>query len=152
LSSEVTNDPTKATRVRIFLLQCVARKQRSNYDGEIMVNKFSDAPNIIYKQNGRVKKQLSFVDAMVQHGKLINSEEIIMAKRIAGRAYEGSLKEYFLILKDADSPNALPCDDDVLEASGTGPTTPVTSTRQSLGSVLKRKLSESTIERNKRKK
>jgi len=146
--TEVSNDPTKSTRVRIFLLQCVARQQRATYQGEIMVNKFSDTPNIVFKQNGRISKVLSFVEAMKQLGNKITDADIIRAKRIAGRAYEGCLKEYFMILNEDDSPGSNPIstetvdDGAVLEATGES---------QSLGNALKRKLSEHSNNLNKRK-
>jgi len=150
INAEVSNDPVKSTWVRIFLLQCIARKHRPTFDGKIMVNKFSDSPNILYKKNGRIIKQLSFVDAVVKHGNIISEEDRVRAKRIAGRAYEGSLKEYFLILKEDNSPVNIVDEVEILEAQGSASTTSA-SANMTLSKALKRKLSESTLDKSKKK-
>jgi len=103
-NAEISNDPVKATRVRLFLLQCIARSQRKTFKGDVIVNKFADSPNIIFKKDGRVTKQLSFVDAILQHKSEVTRDELLAATRIAGRAYESSLREYFLVLNENHLP------------------------------------------------
>jgi len=140
--------------VGIFLLQCIARKHRTTFDGEIMVKWLISSrthQTLFTKKNGRIVRQLSFVDAIVKHGNIISDEDLIRAKRIAGRAYEGSLKEYFLILKEDHSPTSLINEVEVLEAQGNAATHPV-SASSTLSKALKRKLSESTLDQSKKNK
>ncbi|MBF0208773.1 MAG: hypothetical protein HQK53_18050 [Oligoflexia bacterium] len=100
---EVSNDPVKSTRVRIFLLQCIARKLREmavNKDEEISVNRYSDTPNIIFKRDGKVVRQLGFVSAVSTHGEMVEVNDITKARRIAGKVYAGSLENYFVIVPE----------------------------------------------------
>jgi len=152
---EVSSDPVKSTRVRINLLQSVSRHERPTFNGEIMVNKYSDTPSIIYKRDNRVVKHLSFIDAMSTLGHTITETELAKAYQIVGKSYKGSLKEYFLVLNDKDSPaqssqipNTLD-DGVVLTAQGSAM---ATAPGLSLGIALKRKLSGSNLDSSKKKK
>ncbi|MBF0209170.1 MAG: hypothetical protein HQK53_20110 [Oligoflexia bacterium] len=102
---EVTNDPVKSTRVRIFLLQAIVRRLRereTNKNVEILVSKYSDNPSIIFKNEGKVVRQVGYVESIQKHGKLVSSDEINKARRIAGMAYAGYLESYFIIVPEAN--------------------------------------------------
>ncbi|MBF0209110.1 MAG: hypothetical protein HQK53_19805 [Oligoflexia bacterium] len=102
----MTNDPVKSTRVRIFLLQAIARKLReadTTKKADISVSRYSDTPTITFRREGRVIKQMSFVEAVTSHGRLVSFEEIAKARRIAGQVYTGVLENYFIIVPDVPS-------------------------------------------------
>ncbi|MBF0209109.1 MAG: hypothetical protein HQK53_19800 [Oligoflexia bacterium] len=120
---EVTNDPVKSTRVRIFLLQAIVRRLREmevNKNIEILVSKFSDNPSIVFKSNGKVTNQIGFVESIQKHGKIVSSDEINKARRIAGRAYAGYLESYFIIVPEANVHHPLTGSNEVPVASGSG--------------------------------
>jgi len=153
---EINNDPTKATRVRIFLLQAVARKLRAQNQGEdILVNRYSDSPNLIIKKNGRTIKQLTFVDTMLQYGGLVTQDEADRAKGMAGKIYKGSLKDYFLILEEdevlpASIPKPRPSS--VSDGAGNLADSVQQQHRSSYSSAFKRRRENDSKPENKRKK
>jgi len=105
---EISNDPVRSTRVRIFLLQAIARKMRPTFDGDVIVNKYSDSPNLILKKNNRTVGQFSFVQAILKHGHLLSVDDVERAKVIAGIMFIGSLKDYFLVIEDTAIPEQIP--------------------------------------------
>jgi len=105
---EIQNDPVRATRVRIYLLQAIARKMRPKHDGDVIVSKYSDAPNLILKKDGGTTGQYSYVQAIIKFGHMLSTDDTERAQNTAGPVYNCSLKDYFLILDDKNLPDQVP--------------------------------------------
>lgn len=105
---EVSNDPVKSTRVRISIMQAIARQINRVGDQEAVVTKFIDSPTLIIRNSGRVIKNLSYVDSILQYGEKLSPEDIEKGMKIAGRSYQGQMENNFLILRDTDKPPVIP--------------------------------------------
>jgi len=105
---EIHNDPVRSTRVRLFLLQAMARKMRPKHDGDIIVSKYADAPSIILKKDNKTIQQLSYVQAIIKHGHLLSTDDVERASNIAGELFYGSMRDYFLVLEDKSLPDKIP--------------------------------------------
>lgn len=105
---EISNDPVKSTRVRIALLQAVARQINRSGDQEAVVTKYIDSPTLIIRSGGRIIKNISFVDTILQYGSKISPEDMEKAKKIAGRSYINQMESTFLILKESDNEVVIP--------------------------------------------
>ena len=94
----VSNDPTKGTRVRVEILQQLAIAVRATVEGrgaEIVVSKFEPRPMLLFKRGGRVYKRLFYSDALNKFGRLVRPQAYELAKKIAGREYEGRMDVVF---------------------------------------------------------
>lgn len=98
INAEVSNDPVKATRVRISLLMSVARKLRSGGQ-ECIVTRFSESPSLILKRDGK-NVQLTFVEAMLEFGGRLDTNDVGIARRVAGNTFKNTMEQYFLVLKE----------------------------------------------------
>jgi len=104
---EINSDQVKATRIRVSLMSAIARELRLK-GLEANMNKHVDNPTLCLRNNGRISKQLTFVDAVLQHGSLLSSEDLAKARRVAGGSFIGQLEQYFLILKETGMSQTIP--------------------------------------------
>ena len=94
----VSNDPTKGTRVRIEVLQQLAKVAQTTVEGrgaEILVSKFEARPMLIFKRGGKAYKRLPYIEALQRFGKLVDPREYELARKIGGREYEGRMGTVF---------------------------------------------------------
>lgn len=87
---EVSNDPVIATRVRISLLQAISRQIIKDGNQEATVSKYLDSPTLPIRSGTRQIKNLSYVDAILQYGAKLSSEDIDKAMKIAGKSFIGT--------------------------------------------------------------
>lgn len=66
---------------------------------ECLVTKYNDSPSIIMKRDGR-NVQLTFVEAMMEFGGELDTNDIGIARRIAGTTFKNTMEQYFLVLKE----------------------------------------------------
>lgn len=105
---EVSNDPVKATRVRICLLQAICRQINNEGSQEASVSRYADSPTLMIRSANRLIKNLSFVDAVLQYGSKISQEDLEKATKIAGTSFPGQLEATFLIIKDPKQQTVIP--------------------------------------------
>ena len=94
----VSNDPTKGTRVRIEILQQLAKAAQGTVEGrnaEIVVSKFDARPMLLFKHGGRIARRLAYGESLARFGRLVMPEAYDLARRIAGREYEGQMEVIF---------------------------------------------------------
>ena len=94
----VSNDPTKGTRVRIEILQQLAKAAQATVEGkdaDILVSKFEPRPMLLFKRGGRVYNRMNYSEALIRFGRLVAPQAYELAKRIAGREYEGRMDVVF---------------------------------------------------------
>jgi len=82
--------------------------------------------------------QFTYVQAVLKHGNLLTTDDIERARGIAGLLYQGSLKDYFLIIEEVALPETIPAP----RPSSVSGQPITTEFRSSFVSVLKRKLEE----------
>ena len=94
----VSNDPTKGTRVRVEILQQLAKIAQGTVEGrdaDVVVSKFESRPQLLFKQGGRVFKRLTYSEALLRFGRLVDPQAYELARKIAGKEYEGRMGVVF---------------------------------------------------------
>ena len=94
----VSNDPTMGTRVRIEILQQLAKIAQGTVEGrdaDVVVSKFESRPQLLFKQGGRVFKRLTYSEALLRFGRLVDPQAYELARKIAGKEYEGRMGVVF---------------------------------------------------------
>ena len=94
----VSNDPTKGTKVRVEILQQLAKAAQGTVEGknaEIVVSKFDARPMLLFKHGGRITKRLAYSESLFRFGRLVRPEAYELARRIAGREFEGQMEVVF---------------------------------------------------------
>jgi len=97
----VSNDPTKSTRVRISILQALAKRLAvlpANNGKTIFVSRFDVKPQLCSKFGGRVEKRLDFVAAMEKYRSLLQQEDKETARKIAGKTFSEDELRQFIVL------------------------------------------------------
>ncbi len=97
----VSNDPTKSTRVRISILQALAKRLAvlpANNGKTIFVSRFDVKPQLCFKFGGRVEKRLDFVAAMEKYRSLLQQEDKETARKIAGKTFSEDELRQFIVL------------------------------------------------------
>ena len=97
-TSYVSNDPTKGTRVRIEILQQLAKAAQGTIEGrdaDVLVSKFESRPQLLFKRGAGIFKRLTYSEALIRFGKLVDPKAYELARRIAGREYEGRMDVVF---------------------------------------------------------
>ena len=98
VNTYVSNDPTKGTKVRVEILQQLAKSAQGTVEGrdaEILVSKFEARPMLLFKRGGRIYKRLIYSEALLKFGRLVRPEAYELARKIAGRDYEGRMGVVF---------------------------------------------------------
>ena len=98
VSTFVSNDPTKGTKVRIEILQQIAKVVQNTAGGEgadILVSKYDPRPMLLFKKNGKVYRRINYGEALTRFGSLVDLRSYELARRIAGRQFEGRMNTVF---------------------------------------------------------
>ncbi len=97
----VSNDPTKSTRVRICILQAVAKRLAplpANAGKTIFVSRFDVKPQLCFKYAGRVEKRFDFVTAMEKYRSVLKPEDKEAARKVAGKTFtEDDLRQFIVL-------------------------------------------------------
>ena len=94
----VSNDPTKGTRVRIEILQQLAKAAQTTVEGrgsDIIISKFEVRPMMIFKKSGKAYRRLPYTEALQRFGRLVDPRDFELARKIGGREYEGRMEAVF---------------------------------------------------------
>jgi len=97
----VSNDPTKATRVRIAILQAIAKRLAplpANTGKTIFVSRFDVKPQLCFKFGGRVEKRFDFVAAIDKYRSTLLPEDKEAARKVAGKTFSEDELRQFLVL------------------------------------------------------
>jgi hypothetical protein len=96
----VQNVTTKSTKVRIYLLQAIAKelqKLPANIGKFVFCNKYDSRPQLCFKGE-RIEKRLFYLEAAQKYGKLLSEVSLAQAKKIAGRSYKERLQPTFALI------------------------------------------------------
>ncbi len=97
----VSNDPTKSTRVRIAILQALAKRLTplpANNGKTIFVSKFDVKPQLCFKFGGRVEKRYDFVAAIEKYRTMLQPEDKEAARKVAGKSLADDDLRQFIVL------------------------------------------------------
>jgi hypothetical protein len=97
----VSNDPTKATRVRISILQALSKRLAplpANSGKTIFVSRFDPKPQLCFKFGGRVEKRFDFVAAMEKYRTMLRPEDKEAARKVAGKSFSEDELRQFIVL------------------------------------------------------
>ena len=97
----VQNVVTKATRVRIFILQKIADSLKllpAHTGKEIFVTKFESRPQLCFKKDQRITHRMYYAEALEKYEKVLTKDNIAHARKIAGRSFGDRLRVVFGIL------------------------------------------------------
>jgi len=96
----VQNVTTKSTKVRIYLLQAIAKelqKLPANKGKFVFCNKYDSRPQLCFKGE-RIEKRFYYLEAAQKYGKLLSEASLAQAKKIAGRSYKERLQPTFALI------------------------------------------------------
>jgi hypothetical protein len=97
----VSNDPTKSTRIRICILQAIAKRLTplpANEGKTIFVSRFDVRPQLCFKYAGRVERRLDFVAAVEKYRSVLTPEDREAAKKVAGKTFSEEDLRQFIVL------------------------------------------------------
>jgi len=97
----VSNDPTKSTRVRICVLQSMARRLAplpANSGKTIFVSRFDVRPQLCFKFAGRVERRYDYVAAIEKYRSVLTTEDKEAARKVAGTAFSEDDLRQFIVL------------------------------------------------------
>jgi len=97
----VSNDPTKSTRVRICILQAIARRLSplpANAGKTIFVSRFDVKPQLCFKFAGRVERRFDFVAAIEKYRTVLKPEDKEAARKVAGKTFSDDDLRQFIVL------------------------------------------------------
>ena len=97
----VQNLTTKATRVRVFILQKIADGLKllpAHTGKEIFVTKFESRPQLCFKRDDRMTRRMYYTDAVEKYERVLSQDNIAHARKIAGRSFGERLRVIFGIL------------------------------------------------------
>jgi len=97
----VRNVTTKATKVRIFILQALAtalQKLPANVGKTLFVTKFESRPQLCFKRGERIEKRMYYIDALDKYEGKLTEDNIAQARKIAGRSFGARLRPTFGVL------------------------------------------------------
>ncbi len=97
----VSNDPTKSTRVRICVLQAMAKRLAplpANSGKTIFVSRFDVRPQLCFKFAGRVEKRYDYVTAVEKYRSVLTPEDRQAARKVAGATFSDDDLRQFIVL------------------------------------------------------
>jgi hypothetical protein len=97
----VSNDPTKSTRVRICILQAIAKRLAplpANAGKTIFVSRFDVKPQLCFKFSGRVEKRFDYVAAIEKYRSVLKPEDKEAARKVAGKTFSEDDLRQFIVL------------------------------------------------------
>ncbi len=106
-----SNSVTLATRVRIEIMRCIAKKLTT--ESEVaFVQGFISRPAMKYEARdpaislaSGTGRSYNFVDFVSRFGDLVSSVDLAPAYRRAGTTFNGALEQYFVVLNDVRTPS-----------------------------------------------
>ena len=97
----VSNDPNKSTRVRICVLQAMAKRLAplpANSGKTIFVSRFDVRPQLCFKFAGRVEKRFDYVTAIEKYRSVLTEEDKVAARKVAGKTFSEDDLRQFIVL------------------------------------------------------
>ncbi len=97
----VSNEPTKSTRVRIAILDTIAKAlQRlpSNEGKKMFVTRYDPRPQLCFKTENHTEKRMFYIDVVEKYHSLLTEADLNFARKIAGHTYGDRLRPTFAIL------------------------------------------------------
>lgn len=95
----ISNDPTKATRVRVEIMkkiiEVIKRKDDVNEKMELFVNRFEARPMILVKMDKKVVRRITYPEAVSRWGRDLTARDLELAKKIAGKDYSERFSTVF---------------------------------------------------------
>ena len=92
VTSYISNDPTKSTRVRIEILKQIGArlsKEASLAGFTFFVTRYDPKPVLVYKQGVKIIRRLGYLEAIRKFGHMLTSDHLKLARKIAGKQFEG---------------------------------------------------------------
>lgn len=98
----LTPEQTRATRVRAAIMTAMCRKSRVQElvkGAKPQVTKFEIKPDICYRneKTGKIERRIGFKEACDRFLQLLSTEDLQIARKIAGKAFEKRLTTLFRI-------------------------------------------------------
>lgn len=96
----LTPEQTRSTRVRAAILVALARKKQVQQfvkDTTLQVTRFEIKPDLCYRhpKSGKIERRVSFKEACDRFLSLLTGDDLLIAKKIAGKALGKRLKSLF---------------------------------------------------------
>ena len=98
VTSYVSNDPTKSTRVRIEVLKQIGTRLSSHQSmagTNCYVTRYDARPVLVHKQGDKIIRRMGYVEAIDKFGHMLSQDHLGTAKRIAGKQFEGRFFKVF---------------------------------------------------------
>ena len=98
VSSYVSNDPTKSTRVRIEVLKQIGTRlgsYQSMAGTNCYVTRYDARPVLVHKRGDKIIRRMGYFEAVEKFGHLLSADHLKTAKRIAGKQFEGRFYKVF---------------------------------------------------------
>lgn len=96
---------TRATRVRASIMLAMIKKRKVQElvkDAKPQVNKFEPKPDIIFRdtKTGKIERRVSFKEACDRFLHLLNEDDLIIVRKIAGKAFSNRLGFLFKLTEN----------------------------------------------------
>ena len=91
-SCYISNDPTKSTRVRIEILKRIGAalaKQPSLVGFDFFVTRYDAKPVLVQKKGVKIVKRMGYMESIQKFGHMLREDDLKVAKKIAGKQFEG---------------------------------------------------------------
>ena len=98
VTSYVSNDPTKSTRVRIEVLKQIGARlsEHSSMAGTICyVTRYDPRPVLVHKRGDKILRRMGYVEAIDKFGYMLSPDHLKTARKIAGKQFEGRFFKVF---------------------------------------------------------
>ena len=97
----VNNEITKATKVRIALLQSIAsalQRLPSSLGKTVFVTKFESRPQLCIKTGDRIEQRFYYTEAIQKYHTLLKEADLAYGRKIAGKSFGKMLTPTFIVL------------------------------------------------------
>ena len=98
VTSYVSNDPTKSTRVRIEVLKQVGihlSGHPSMAGTNCYVTRYDARPVLVHKRGDKIIRRMGYIEAVDKFGHMLTGDHLRTAKKIAGKQFEGRFYKVF---------------------------------------------------------
>ena len=98
VTSYVSNDPTKSTRVRIEILKQIGTHlggHPSMAGTNCYVTRYDARPVLVHKRGDKIIRRMGYVEAIDKFGYMLTPEHLKTARKIAGKQFEGRFFKVF---------------------------------------------------------
>lgn len=98
----LTPEQEKSTRVRSAVLMALCRKtelQAVVRDAKPTVNRYEFKPDICFRnpKTGKIERRMSYYEAMERFGRLLNGDDLVIPRKIAGKSFPGRMMTLFML-------------------------------------------------------